>query len=1130
MSAQSVTLNYENVSLKVVFASIKKQTGLNFSYSTQQVDPERTISINVTGESVENALKKLLAGTNLTFEKKDKNVLIYEKPNDDKNVTVKSKKISGLVTDEKGDPIIGATIIETGTNKGTVTDINGLFSLETTNAGQLKVSFIGYESQTIAIAGKTILKISMNQATKNLDEVVVVGYGTMKKSDITGSVASIRSGEIKTTGEGTLEQALFGKVAGVTIMNSDNAPGSGMNIRIRGTSSINASSAPLYVIDGFPVEGSFSEGELESTGQSPLSGIDPGDIESIDILKDASATAIYGARGANGVIIITTKSGKEGKMEVSFNTQYGVQRIIDAYDVMDAGEYAKFMHNRYFPFDKRITPPNAGDNNFKWWDYQTYSHPDSTNTNWIDEITRLGETKNYNLSVSGGNKKGSYMASVGYYNNKGIVKETDFSRYTANFKAKGNPNEWLELDFSTLFAYTDNDGTVTVNSEGTAFKAGIFQQAIKTSPLKLPDDSFFDDDNTDDVTGNPLATLRSVDMKRKNISSVTNAAITLKPMKGLRLKIMGGMRHNREDFKYYAPSTTSWGLNYNGHARINQESKSSWLNENTITYIKKSGKHSFNGLAGFTIQSQDRFRTELEASNFPIETLGYWNIGVGESFSPPKSYGENSLLLSYLGRINYDFDNRYLITASFRADGSSKFSRNNKWGYFPSFAFAWRVSQEAFMKDVKFINNLKLRAGWGETGNPNIPPYQSLLNYNLTKYPSASTLYTGTYPLNTGNPNLKWETTEQLNIGVDLSLWNSRVTVAVDAYKKITKDLLLNGDIPPSMGFYSYLYNSGSVKNDGIEIAINTLNINGKLKWFSDFNITFNRNEVTDLGELTTNNWISVPNTKNYSTAILQEGRPIGLWYGYKTNGLWQQNEFTWNGRSYDLKADAEGRLPASLAGDQPGMWKRVDISGPDGNPDGKIDSWDKTVIGVSQPKFVGGLNNRFEYKNIDLSIQFEWSYGKDVYNANNLFFIEPYGLSSNSIVVDHWLPTQYALDENGKETNTVLDPGNPEGKYPGPGLGVTFADLHDAYIEDGSYLRIRNISLGYKFKGSVIRALNIASLKLSANILNLYTFTNYSGYDPNINGNDLGGLRPGYDLSSYPLARTFMLGISAEF
>jgi hypothetical protein len=434
------------------------------------------------------------------------------------------------------------------------------------------------------------------------------------------------------------------------------------------------------------------------------------------------------------------------------------------------------------------------------------------------------------------------------------------------------------------------------------------------------------------------------------------------------------------------------------------------------------------------------------------------------------------------------------------------------------------------MKDVKFINNLKLRAGWGETGNPNIPPYQSLLNYNLTKYPSASTLYTGTYPLNTGNPNLKWETTEQLNIGVDLSLWNSRVTVAVDAYKKITKDLLLNGDIPPSMGFYSYLYNSGSVKNDGIEIVINTLNINRKLKWFSDFNITFNRNEVTDLGELTTNNWISVPNTKNYSTAILQEGQPIGLWYGYKTNGLWQQNEFTWNGRSYDLKADAEGSLPASLAGDQPGMWKRVDISGPDGNPDGKIDSWDKTVIGVSQPKFVGGLNNRFEYKNIDLSIQFEWSYGKDVYNANNLFFIEPYGLSSNSIVVDHWLPTQYALDENGKETNTVLDPGNPEGKYPGPGLGVTFADLHDAYIEDGSYLRIKNISLGYKFKDSVVRALNITSLKLSANILNLYTFTNYSGYDPNINGNDLGGLRPGYDLSSYPLARTFMLGISAEF
>ena len=1042
--------------------------------------------------------------------------------------------VSGKVMDESGESLPGTTIVVKNTTIGTVSDIDGAFAISNVPAqSTLVFSFVGMQTQEIPVNGKTSFNVSLKQDAIGIDEVVAVGYGTMRKSDVTGSVASVRSDDIIASGQATVEQALSGRTAGVVIDNSDNSPGAGMNIKIRGTSSINASSAPLYVIDGFPIEGSFNSGGLlSSTGESVLASLNPNDIESIDILKDASATAIYGARGANGVVIITTKSGGEGKMTVSYNSSYGIQSMIDAYEPLDAAGYAKNQHDRYFKFDKRITPPQPGDDFYNYWDYQAYASPDTTNTNWLDEITQLGEIQNHSLSLSGGNDKANYLASISYHKNKGIVKETDFTRYTGNFKAQGNPNDWLELSFNSRMSYSENNGTVTINSSGSAAYAGIIQQAVRTKPLKSPDDEFIIEDgiSTDGVTGNPLSTLEGVDMLRTSLNSVTNLSVTIKPWKGVRIKTLGGMTHGYNNFYRYWPSTTSWGANFNGSAAITGSKSTSWLNENTISYTSKIDKHNISALAGFTVQSNSFISIGMENGNFPIENLGYKNIGVGEVPSAPSSFAQEYLLLSYLGRINYSFDNRYLITASFRADGSSKFSENNKWGYFPSVALAWRASEEDFIKDLGFISTLKLRAGWGETGNPNIAPYQSLSVYNLTKYPSGTSLSTGVVPGGTGNKFLKWETAVATNVGLDLSVLNSRLSFTVDAYLKETKDLLLSGDIPPSTGFSSYLYNSGSVENKGIEVAINALIVDKELKWFSDFNISFNENKITDLGELTTTDWINVPGTDNYSTAILEEGSPIGLWYGYETDGLWQQDEFTWNGTAYELNPDSEGNYPAILGGQGPGNWKFKDLSGPDGVPDGKIDSWDKTVIGKSQPKFVGGFNNRLEYKNFDLALFLEFSYGRDVYNVNNRFFIEQANAAANSIVADTWLPIQYALDDNGLETTTILDPGNPDGKYPGPGYGTPYQDMHDAYIEDGSYLRIKNVSLGYRFNPSALKPLGVKSLRVYANVLNLYTFTNYSGFDPNVNANDLGGLRPGYDFSSYPLSRTFMFGVSAEF
>ena len=746
----------------------------------------------------------------------------------------------------------------------------------------------------------------------------------------------------------------------------------------------------------------------------------------------------------------------------------------------------------------------------------------------MDEVTHIGEVQSYNVSMTGGTEKSSFVASIGYYQNKGIVKETDFKRVTGNFKGNTQPFDWMSLDINSRFNSSDNNGTVTTNSEGSASYAGILQQAIRTTPLKESNEDFINTDSDDGVTGNPLSTLKNVDMLRRDFQNISNFSMTLTPWSGVTIKSMVGVRISNNDFYYFAPSTTSWGANFNGRAEIQNRKTTSWLNENTISYYKKLGDHTMNTLVGFSNQSTSKFNTEMQATNFPIETLGYNNISVGQSFSAPQSYGEEFFLNSYFARLNYNYKRRYLLTASFRADGSSKFASNHKWGYFPSFAFAWRAENEGFIKNLNVFDQLKLRVGWGETGNPNIPPYQSLTNFGLTSYPSGSNLSTGVFPINAGNPNLKWEKSVQSNIGLDISVLDYRLSLTVEAYLKTTTDLLLEGEIPPSLGFGTYLYNSGEVRNKGLEFTLNSVLVdNSAVQWTADFNISFNKNEVVDLGELTTSPWITVPGTKNYSTAILEEGNSIGLWYGYKTDGLWGQEDFTWNNTSkkYELNSDENGNYPAMIAGQQPGSWRFQDISGPEGTPDGVIDSWDKTVIGKSQPKFTGGFNTKVTYKNFDLSLFLEGSYGRDVYNANNRFFIEPANQGANSIEVDYWRPIQYELDVSGNETTTILDPGNPNGKYPGAGLGDPYQDMHDAYIEDASYLRIKNITIGYTFEN-----VKINSLRVYANILNVHTFTNYSGYDPNVNAQSLGGLRPGYDYSSYPMSRTFMLGLSASF
>ena len=1065
---------------------------------------------------------------------------------------IQSKQINGTVKDESGETLPGVTVSVKGIASGSITDGNGRFSLKLPERATILVfSFIGMKTQEVEIAGKSIINVTLESSSVNLQEVVAVGYGTMKRSDLTGAVSSVGSKEIATSGATTLEQALSGRTAGVVVNAADNAPGAGMTIQIRGANSISASSAPLYVIDGFPVEGAYNSGGNGTlTASSPLSNIDPNDIESIDILKDASATAVYGARGANGVVIITTKSGKDGKVKVSFNANYGVQHMANKniYEPGDTKFYAQAQHDRWFPYDKRVTPTSTN-TYYKWWDVVPYASPDTVNTNWMDAITRQGSTQNYNISMSGGNNKGNYMASIGYYNTQGIIKATDASRYTGSFKAEGSPNAWLKLSFNNSFALSENNGTVTVNAvDGSSAGAGILSQVIKAIPLVPLNSVTLTNLDSDGnlMIGSPLEVLNKVKMNRQTLESRTNFGISLTPMKGITIRSTLGLSKNKTDIKSYAPSTTSWGALYNGRATISTFEYASWLNENTINYYKWNKNYQITALAGFSQQYNTKFNTSMESTNFANETLGYNNIGIGSSVAIPSSYSEDFLLLSYFGRLNFNFREKYLLTATIRADGSSKFAQNNKWGYFPSFSFAWRAGEERFIKNLGIFDNLKVRAGWGETGNPNIAPYQSLTNYGLTKYSSGSAFITGTYPINIGNPNLKWETSIQSNVGIDFAVLKSRLTVTVDAYLKQTKDLLLTGDIPASTGFSTYLYNAGSIENEGIEIAINGVILDGPFKWTASLNNTINRNKVTSLGSLISDDKIIIydNNKSNYNTAMLKIGQPIGLWYGYQTDGLWQQSDFTWNNmlNKYVLNKDANGNTPAAVTGAQPGQWKFKDISGPSGVPDGKIDAYDKGIIGNSQPKFTGGLNNRIEYKNFDLTVFFEWSVGRDIYNANTRHFTGVQTGMQNTMKFDYWKPIQYPLDASGNEIRTITDAngnivpnilpggeGNINARYPLDGQPLI--DMHDGYIEKNiSYLRIKNLMLGYNFDSKLVKRLSISSLRIYANILNLYTFTNYSGYDPNVNTQDLNGLRPGYDLNSYPLSQTFMIGLSANF
>jgi len=995
-----------------------------------------------------------------------------------------NSSLSGTVIDSKTkETLIGAIVHIQGTTHEVSTDKNGTFSFVT---GQkfpytLTVSFIGYEKATVVV-NESPVTISLQESFNQLNDVIVVGYGTQKKADLTGSIASISESEFKKTPVTSLDNGLRGRASGVQVTSTSNQPGGGTSIRIRGSNSVNTGSEPLYVIDGFPIyndNNTFSSGVISGPKTNALALINPNDIVSIEVLKDASATAIYGSRGANGVVLVTTKKGQAGADKIEFNSYAGVQRVAKTIPVLNATDFAKLV--------------NEANGKAIYTDQQIASFGEGTN--WQDEIFRDAPVQNYQLGVSGGDQKTKYALSLNYFDQQGIVINSGFKRYSARFNFEKKVTEQLTFGSTVTTSRTGGNQVLsaTGGGEGTI---GVVAAALSFSPI-LPvynaSGAYTLESDRGIAMSNPVATAREITNESFTNRTLANVFAELKIVKGLALRSSVGadLLNNKE--KYYAPRTVLAGYTVQGLGRVGSLNTNSWLNENTLSYTNTLGKHSLNALGGFTIQKNKSESIISSASGFVNDNLKADNLGSGAVINSPVTNVASFSLLSYLGRINYSYANKYLLTLTARVDGSSKFGANNKYGFFPSGSVAWKLSEEDFIKQLDVFSALKLRGSYGKTGNQEIASYQSLAGLTSFSYIIGDKVVKGFAPGNIPNPDLKWESTAQTDIGLDAGFFNNRLNVTVDAYYKKTTNMLLFINVPWSTGFSSALQNIGSLENKGLELALNANILDKAFKWNANFNIAWNKNKVLDLGSVSQiltgeiNGYLKISDP-----IVIQPGAPLGSFYGYVSNGIFQN--------AAEVAASAQ---PTAVPGDR----RYADLNG-----DGKIDASDRKFIGNSQPKFFGGMSHDFSYHSFDLGFSVNWVYGNEILNSTRAELDLPTGQKNSSQrVVNRWTPT------------------NPGNTIQRASLNRAFL-FSDALLEDGSYLRLNTVTLGYHLPSKIVKALRISNLKVYASALNLLTLTHYTGYDPESNQSGQNNILRGIDSDSYPSAKTFLLGLNVGF
>jgi len=1009
-----------------------------------------------------------------------------------------------------GDALPGVNILIDGTRTGTVTSTDGTYQINVPGPEAiLIVSYIGFKTQNIAVGSQTVIDVILVEDISTLGEVVVVGYGVQKRSDLTGAITSIPAKEITELPLARTDQALQGRTSGVYVLNSDGAPGGETIIRIRGLNSINGGNEPLVVLDGM------------QGGTDLLKALNPNDIESMEILKDASATAIYGSRGANGVILVTTKLGKIGKPVIDVNVSVGIQELANTLDVMDAGTYVNYINLRR---SKETGGGNIPEPIFSAEEVAYYEV--NGGTDWQDVIYETGVIQNYQVGVSGATEKLRYMVSTNYLDHKGILKASAYDRISlrANIAAEISK----VVDFGLNWSFTkETYKSPDFRGEGVAFVA----QSINVAPRWAPTEPVYNEDgtyhkhgqredgstNTDygpADTWNPLASAVEPEMDRPTYRNNANLFLNFNIVKGLTFKITGGAIFENTERRDYYNLKTMGGVSGNGEAYLASSVYERYQNSNILTYNNIfAERHQLTVTAVLEQIYSKGHGTATTARDFIVDQLGFNNLAGAQQVSTGSWANERSLL-SYLGRINYGYANKYLATFTYRADASSVFGDDNKWGYFPSGSVAWRISEENFLKGSSTINELKLRASYGKTGNQGISPYQSLARlYSEPGDWGPDYPYDGVTPTNTGfaigglaNPSLKWETTTQTDIGIDIALFDGRLTSTIDVYKKVTDDLLMPRELPGYVGVSSVLDNIGSIENKGLEILIGGDPVVGNFRWNTSFNITFNRNMVLDLG---TDERLSYSASfGGYSMGefmILEVGEPYGTMRGWKFLGIW--------GTAEEEEARSYGQLP--------GDYHLLDADG-----DGDVDDDDRVHIGNGYPDFTWGWTNTFSFKNFDLSFLFMGMQGVDLFNQLRIRR-EAYE-ANDPRVLNYWTP-----DNQDTEVPGLIDGAYRESQalasqmyVAGNGRGGETSK----WVEDASYVRLKLLTLAYNFNPTVLSKIGFNKIRVFFTGTNLWTITDYTGYDPEVANFTSSDATIGVDLSAYPPARTYTFGLDLTF
>lgn len=1081
---RKISLSVKNGNLKSIVRSIEKEAGIFFSFQKDVLTSTDRITLEVKNESVESILTKVLVPRKITFQVINNKQIILTR-----SAPVRSSSymgnlateraqpaeinVSGTVREQNGTTLTGVSVVIKGTTKGTTTDTEGKYTLEVPDENAVLIySFVGYTSKEQQVGKRAVIDVELAFDTKSLQEIVVVGYGTVKKSDLTGSVSSVSSDKLtQVKAVSNLAQALQGQAAGVQVNQRSGQPGESMSIKIRGTNSIAGGNNPLYVVDGLPLEGLSAQ-------------LNPDDIEQIEVLKDASSTAIYGSRGSNGVIIITTKKGKEGKVKVSYNGYYGVQSLRKKIELINASEFAQ-LQNEVAANDGKALP----------WT-QTQINELGKGTDWQDLVYGNAGVQNHDLAVSGGSTTTKYYTSFGYFDQKGIIRNSGFKRFS--FRANLDQQIGKKLNFTT-----------SMSLQNSVYNQAVYTGAdggggIPFTTMTLPATQGVYDANGKYTrfTGvswgetNPVGISRELRNPNVSIRLIGNTALTYQIAGDLKLKVSAGIDGNYNRSSYYAPSTITIGQP-GGRASKSYGNGSSFVNENLLMYTKTFNKHFLDVIGGMTYQSdKSQSLSSGTAIGFISDIYEDNNLGAAETKALPGSGYSDFQLVSYLARITYNYDSRYFATITGRYDGSSKFGENNKFAFFPSGALAWRVSQEKFMQSLNTVSNLKVRASYGLSGNQAINPYQTLAQLSNTNVVFDNQNNTGFVQGSLSNKGLKWETTRQLDLGVDLGLWRDRVQLTADYYVKKTTDLLLNVTLPSSSGFGSVLQNVGAVQNKGFEFDLTTNNLTGPVKWTSVITFSSNRTKILDLGNDATGKPITYKEVGaggNWFPMIV--GQSMSQLYGYKVLGIYQTND----------EAVKNGE-PTKKAGDYQ-FWDR------DGN--GIVNGDDRSTLTQLAPKFTFGFNNTVSYKNFDLTVLFVGSYGNDIVNE-----FRKYNITMNG----SWTPTKEAFDQRWKGQGT----GNTIDK-PSSNSGSSIRDYANSmWVENGSYIRLRDVTLGYRFPQRVLKSIGIGSVYLYVSAQNYLTLTRYSGYDPEASWNN--AVINGWDRGVYPATKALTGGIKVNF